>query len=124
MGTIEIEVNIDKKLTTNIAKGEITYKDFLGWAENYYSGAVTEFILWDFTEADFSKITSDDLRDLVQVAKKYSYKRAGGKTAFVSNENLSFGLGRMFEMLSEVEDIQFEYKSFRIMTEAKEWLGV
>ncbi len=71
-----------------------------------------------------SKITSDEFRKITKEVKNRSNKRAGGKTAFVSTKDIGFGLGRMFEILAEIEGIQFEYKNFKSITEAKEWLGV
>ena len=124
MGTIETEKSFDKKLTTNIASGKFSYEELIDWVNNYYSGTVTEFIIWDFTDADLSKITTEEIKKIVQVVKKYSHKRAGGKTAFVSIKDLTFGLGRMFEILSEIEGIQFEYKNFKSVIAAKEWFGV
>ena len=124
MGTIETEKDFDTGLTTNVAKGKFDYEEFLKWIANYYSGNVTELILWDLSEADLSKITSREFRKIVEKVKKQSHKRAGGKTAFVFTKDLGFGLGRMFGTLAEVEEVQFEYRTFRSISKAKEWLGV
>ena len=124
MGTIETKKDFDRKLTTNTAAGRLTQEDFLNWVADYYSGAVTEFILWDFSKADLSGITNEEFRNILKEVKKISHKRKGGKTAFVSKNDLGFGLGRMFEILAGIEDIQFEYMNFRSVSEARKWLGV
>ena len=51
--------------------------------------------------------------------------RKGGKSAFVFSKDVEFGLGRMFEALSEgKEGMPVEYRSFRDINEAREWLCV
>ena len=100
------------------------FEDMLNWVVEYYSGAVTECILWDFSEADLSELTNDELRQIVLEVRKRSIDRTGGKTALVFQRDLDFGIGRVFGSFSEIEDMPFEYRSFRNITEAKKWIGV
>ena len=61
---------------------------------------------------------------MIKVVIDRSSERADGKTALVFSKNTGFGLGRMFGALSEIEDVQIEYMSFRSISKAKEWLDV
>ncbi|MBW2334819.1 MAG: hypothetical protein JRF06_06940 [Deltaproteobacteria bacterium] len=124
MGSIETTKDISSELTINIAKGKIMAEDLLNWVSDYYSGTVTKLILWNCIEADLSNITSEEFEKIARLVKKRSDIRKSGKTAFVFNRDVEFGLGRMYEALSKIEDIQSENKTFRDMTEAKKWLGV
>jgi hypothetical protein len=124
MGSIETTKEVSSELTVNIVKGQIMYGDLVKWIANYYSGTVTKFILWNFTEADLSDITVEEFKNIAEVVKRKSDLRIDGKSALVFSKDLEFGLGRMFEVFSESEDIEFEFKSFRSITEAKKWLGV
>jgi len=124
MGSIETTRDIALELTTNIVRGPTSYDDLLSWITNYYSGSVTKYILWDFTEADLSPITTNQFQNIAEMVKSRSDLRKGGKSALVFSRDLEFGLGRMFEMFSQVEGTEFEFRSFRSLTEAKEWMGV
>lgn len=110
MGSIKTEIDFDKRLTTNIAEGRISYEDLSSSINDYYSGPVTQLNLWNFSGADLSKITSDEIMKIINLVKMVidrSGARANGKTALVFSKDIGFGLGRMFGALSEIEDIQF-----------------
>ncbi len=124
MGSIETSKEISSGLTVNIATGKIAAEDILNWVLEYYSGNSTKFILWDFTEADLSNITSEEFRGIASEVKKRSEIRMDGKTALVFGRDLEFGLGRMFQAFSEIEGVLFEYMSFRDIVEARKWLDV
>jgi len=127
MGTIETTKDESLSLTTNIARGQITYDNFMNWINDYYSGAITKYVLWDFTEADVSGITSKEYEKIAAFVKIKSDQKGGkkgGKSALVHSQDVGFGLGRMFEVFSRMEGIEFEFKSFRSINEAKKWLGL
>jgi hypothetical protein len=124
MRSIETNFDMPLGLTENVAKGVIKLEDILNWVSNYYSGTVTQLMSWDLTEADLSEITITELKEIVAVVKKKYYLRQNGKTAIVSNGAIEYGIGRIFQGFAETEGIEFEYKVFRKMSEAKEWLGV
>jgi hypothetical protein len=94
--------------------------DFRQWTANYYSGAVTRLHLWDVTCADLSRITVED----IMVTQNVSGMRKGGKTAFVTPNDLDFGISRMGEMRYEMGIGSIAYQTFRSFDEAKKWLGV
>ncbi|MFC1884548.1 hypothetical protein ACFL2O_07245 [Thermodesulfobacteriota bacterium] len=124
MGTIKTTKDMSLNLTINLAEGIILYDDMSTWITEYYSGTVTNLILWDFREADLSKIKTEEFAELARLIKRKADLRQGGKTALVFKRDLEFGLGRMFEVFSELEDLSFEFMSFRSIEEAREWLGV
>lgn len=124
MGSIKTIKDKALDLTTNTVKGEITYNDLEKWIIDYYSGTVTKFILWDFTEAGLHKITTEEFRKMAELVKQKSKRKERGKSALVYSKDLEFGLGRMFEALSESEGIEFPFKSFKNLEEAKKWLGI
>jgi ribosome biogenesis protein Nip4 len=124
LGSIETTKDMSLDVTVNIAKGMMTAADILNWISDYYSGTVTQLILWDFTEANLSDISKEEFEEIAVAAKKRSYVRAGGKTAFVFSEDLGYGIGRMYQALSELEEIEYECMGFRKIEEAKKWLGI
>ena len=124
MGSLEISMDQLSDLTVGIVKGEIRSDDILTWVEDYYSGTVTKFILVDFTEAELSKLRSEELQKIAKEIKGIAALRESGKTALVVGSDLGFGFGRMFKAYAEIEDIGVEYMVFRNMPEARKWLGV
>lgn len=124
MGTISATYDTEKDLTIVIAEGLITADDLLDWGNNYYQGRVTSLILWDVTNADLSTLQADQLREIAENMRQISEVRRDGKTAFVYDKPLEYGIGRMFQAYSEMEHIPFEVQSFQSFDEARKWLGM
>ena len=80
--------------------------------------------LWDISNADVSQFTLDNIEEDAHCTKQVSDMRKGGKTAFVTSKDLDFGIGRMCETLSEIIIKTIEYRTFRTIEDAKEWLGI
>ncbi len=124
MGTISAEYKTEKDLTIVTAEGAISADDLLDWGKSYYEGPITSLILWDVTKADLSGLQADKLRVIAESMSRISDARRDGKTAFVYDKPLEFGIGRMFQAYSEIEDMPFQVQSFRSFHAARKWLGV
>ena len=124
MGYIETRRDITSGLTISVARGDFISGDLLDWVNDYFSGDITQFILWDFTEANITKIPLKEFKIIAHEVKTRSCAMMGGKTALVFRGDVGYGIGRMFEAFTEFEGVKSEYRSFRNTREAKEWLGV
>ncbi len=124
MGTISAIFETDKDLTLVTVSGAITADDLKDWGVKYYEGQITSHILWDVTKADLSAIQGDQLKEIAAIVSRISEVRRGGKTAFVYDQPLEYGIGRMFQAYSEMENMPFEVQTFRRVEEARQWLGV
>ncbi len=124
MGTISAKYETENDLTIVTAEGTISAEDLLDWGSNYYEGQITSLILWDVTKADLSNLQGDKLREIAESMSRIAEARRGGKTAFVYDKPLEFGIGRMFQAYSEMEDMPFQVQSFRSFHAARKWLGV
>ena len=124
MGSISAQYDPEIDLTIVTAKGMITADDLLDWGNRYYKGPITQLILWDVTNADLSALQADQLKQIAENMSRISEARRGGKTAFVYDKPLEYGIGRMFQAYSEMEDMPFKVQSFQSFDEAREWLGV
>ena len=120
MPKIETSIDYQLDLTVHTVSGNVTAQEILDKLDIYYQGKPTLLILWDFTNATWSGISSNELHETVKKAKKYS--RPGGKTAFVFSKEVDFGIGRMLEALAEIEDYDYEFRSFRRIKDADKWL--
>ncbi len=124
MGRITTTREIDIDLTTVVAEGQLEAEDFLGWLREYYSGTVTELVLWDFTDADISQISDDGFEEIVKASKDRDKARAWGKTALVFDDEDGYKKGKDYVSLSESRDMEFEIQVFKDMSAARSWLGL
>lgn len=117
-----LHYNSDKRFLTIIVSGSLSFEEFDGIGQTIM--ASTEYpadvnTLWDLRQADFSGINSQTLRQYLFHREKYSY-RGNTKIAFVTADDVSFGLMRMYEMLSV--DLPQQIMVFKNYQEAEDWL--
>ena len=124
MGRIATEYDRSRDLTLFKAVGEMQVTDFRDCLEAYYGGEVTRFILWDLTQADLAAFKNRHIKEVAQVIAGISGARRGGRTAFVYDKAFEYGIGRMFQAYSQMEEMPFEVQAFKTIVEARAWLGV
>ncbi len=122
MGQIKVLVDRHRRLTTHEVAGRITFEEIVSALERFYSHTPTLHILWDFSQADASGLTNEDVKNIMFFAKSRMHGRTGGKSALVGIGDLEYGLGRMYEILAEVYEHPIVHKVFRNCEEAVEWL--
>ncbi|MFH1021101.1 MAG: hypothetical protein V1782_10915 [Pseudomonadota bacterium] len=76
--------------------------------------------LWDLRNTDFLHVDEKFIRGIIKLREKYS-DRANNKSAIIVSDDLSFGLGRMFEMLA-ANDVHQEIMVFRDYSEGERWI--
>ena len=122
--SIESKTDKSRDLTTYTFMGEISAKDLIKIVEDFYEGELTENLLLDFRQAKPNQqFLSRDLENTARVAKKYWELRKKGKTAIVASTDISFGLARMYEAFTKIEDMTHSVRVFRSMDKASEWLA-
>jgi hypothetical protein len=124
MAVVETQIDASASLTVHTAHGVMTKKEILTVVDNYYQGTVTKCILWNFVESELNQISTEDVRVLASLTKKYCKARPGGKTALVFARLVDYGIGRMFQILSEMSDENVEFMPFSDLASALEWLRV
>lgn len=77
-------------------------------------------VIWDFSGTDFSAVKPDQMRALLDVRKRYT-GREGGRAVFVGDEEIAFGMSRMFQILAE-GDISRSMHVTRTIAEAERWI--
>ena len=123
-GVIHSTRKLKRGLTENIASGKIKAKDIISWISEYYSGVATKLILWDFSDADLSELNTEDIGRIVEIVRKKSDFRKGGKIAFVFSREHDLRLDDTAGSMLEQELVEFECRNFENIDEAKIWLGV
>lgn len=78
-------------------------------------------ILWDFSDAQAHPPTEEEIYDFATMVKGNQARRGSGyKVAMVVNNDLYYGLIRMYQAYSG--DLPFELMIFHSMDEAANWL--
>jgi hypothetical protein len=111
-----------KDLTIFTAEGDLTFDEQMAALKGFYGGIPTANVIWDFRGLQGTRISSEELQEIISYIKRDENKRLGGKTALVSATDLDFGLSRMSEMYAEAEELPWKIKAFRSMDEALRWL--
>ena len=124
MGSIETLIDHENHLSIHTVKGKVSGEEIALKIEAYHSGEPERFAIWDFSEADLTQLTTDDLRSILSVSKISAGQRKGGKTALVVPHDYTYGLGRMWEAFTEFENLPVVNRAFRSLEEAKAWLGI
>lgn len=122
MATITRTNRKDELLTILSVNGVLTCDEVLHALDDFYEHDVTPYLMWDFTEADVSGITQNDMERIISAVKSNTPLRKNGRTAFVAHHDLSFGLSRMYQMLSEVSEHPIPPIVFRDRDSAIAWL--
>jgi len=122
MAQIRKEIVNNGSLTILSVVGKVTYTEVIGALNDFYNQNFTLNLLWDFSEADLQSATSEELQKIIAVAKGYAHLRLAGKTGVIMKNDLGFGLGRMYEILSEIKEHPIYHHIFRSKDEALAWL--
>lgn len=124
MAQIDVSIDREKDLTVFTVTGALTADEIIECALEYYEKQPTKLVLWDASFGSVHNITSGEFRRIARAMKRLTSMRAGGKTAFVGEYDVDFGMGRMYETYSEIEQLPVVYRTFRSRDEAERWLGI
>ena len=75
--------------------------------------------IWDTQKATFASYNTGYVEKYISIRKKYP-ERGNARIAVVADKDLSFGMARKFEMLSDILPQRMEV--FRDFSKAEEWL--
>lgn len=80
--------------------------------------------LVDLRAVDSVEASTESLGVIIFSDKEHREKFEGMKIAIVAPRELLYGLSKIFEVLSDVENAPSTINVFRTMAEAKEWLHI
>ena len=122
---IKYRYDVDSNVVYEMGWGEVTFRDL----EEYHKELLGLPLKPGFKDlADYTKakvmLTSDELWRIKNISNAIAelIGSADFKLAIVVNDNLSYGMARMFTMTSDVE--QLEIMVFKTISEACAWLGI
>jgi hypothetical protein len=120
-----IKPHFDEKrnLTTYICTGPVTAGEIEKQVRILYQGKPSLHALWDFTEADLSPLSPDDVRGIARTVKDTSHSRAGGRTALVFSNAMLTDMGPLLVSISEIEVPDAKIKVFNELSAGLAWIG-
>jgi len=122
MANVKIQVESESDLTVFTVVGELTASDARDIIQKFYEGRVTLNVLLDLSQGDVSKISADDVHSIAHTPRKYAEMRKGGKSAIIAPTDIAFGLTRMYEFMTDIQNYPFKTQAFRTTQEAYRWL--
>ena len=128
MGTITTSQDLDSALTIHTVEGEVTFDQILTKIREYNSGEVTLKTLWDFRACRVPELSTQELRagiaSLVASLRDTYQDLPGRRRAVVTNEQLDFGIVRMWDGLvgAKNPESKAENRVFYDIDQARAWL--
>ena len=119
------QVSPDKSFGTVIIKGKFdldAFKDFYRQMVSHPDFRTGMNVIWDTRQADISKISQDEMRFISSHIAPLTKERGEGKGALVVSDDVSFGVSRMGEMMTE-KYVTVTLRVFRNMEEAEKWIN-
>ena len=120
-----IKPHFDDKLnlTTYICTGPVTAGEIEKQVRILYQGTPSLHALWDFTEADLSRLSPDDVRGIARTVKDTSHSRVGGRTALVFSNAMLAEMGPLLVSISEIEVPDAKIKVFNELSAGLGWIS-
>ena len=122
MANIDLTLNGNNQLAIIKVTGEVTTDDIITGIQAHYGKGMATLVLWDFREATIVSITSEGFETIAHTTLSKINDREPGKTALVGDTNLNMGLGVMYRAIANMAGIPHEYKIFRDISDAMQWL--
>ena len=77
-------------------------------------------VIWDSRDASAVKFTSSDLQRIGNFVRDKTIESGEGKAAWVVSADFEYGMGRMYELMTEGY-IPVTFRVFRSIEEANQW---
>lgn len=122
MTQVSTTLDRGRGLTTVTLTGALGIQELLLILRQVYESDVTPLILWDLSAADLSDVTPAQIEKIAHVAKQFGHLRAGGRGAFVTRDDLNFGLARMLEIYADLQQYPIALAVFKTTADALNWL--
>ena len=120
--SITAQIDTSKDLTVFTAKGVLSFDNAMPVVKAFYDGDPTKHVIWDLTDTAEIQLTSEEVEKIATFPPRIEGKRELGKTAFVAQEDILFGLSRMFEAHSSIVNSPYPVMVFRSIEKAYKWL--
>jgi len=119
---ITVQIDKPKNLTVFTVKGVLSFDNVMPMVKAFYDSEPTKNVIWDLTHTTEVQFTSEEVKKIATFEPRIKGKRELGKTVFVAQKDILFGLSRMFEIHSEIVNSPYPIMVFRSIEQAYKWL--
>ena len=119
------EITAEGNLLIVSVAGNLTAHEVIAVVNEYYSNGQVKDVIWDLTHATLHAISQVGFRNIARAAKESlaTGARSGGKTAYVDDSMVEYGLLRMYTTIAQIMEVPVQYNVFRTMAEARSWMA-
>ena len=121
---ISTEINKKNNIRRHIVRGVIDISELTESLKEIYNSPDFDSelnVFWDLQQADFSSISSEDVRSFMEYVVKLWGTGGKSRAALVVSDNLGYGMSRMYQMMMEGATSS-EVAVFKDTNKAKEWI--
>ncbi|MDX8406764.1 MAG: STAS/SEC14 domain-containing protein [Mariprofundaceae bacterium] len=118
---IDYHIDREANMVLLTLSGSVSADEFFAYQDACYRDAAFNPGGRELIDARQLKSTSAHFREMSRIHARDQWQ-AGSKRAMVVSSPLAFGMGMMFKTLSGAK--HGEFKIFRNMQEARQWLGL
>jgi hypothetical protein len=119
---INSTIDHSRDLTIHTGTGDVSFEEVMTTLRQSWEGQTTKNALWDARKAKTPDLSSHDLERIADYIMTHAEKRAGGKSAMVAPSELEYGLSRVYDAWHDIRRFPFQFRVFRSIEEANEWL--
>lgn len=119
---ITTHIDKTKDLVTHTATGILTFDEVMLVVKTFYHGDPTKNVMWNLLKAEDITLTSEEIERIATFKPRFQGKREPGKTVIVAQDDLDYGLSRMFIMENAISNAPHSVMVFRNINEARQWL--
>ena len=124
MKQIKRQADIEKSIIVITVIGNPNVDEYKKVIMEVLDKCTPKLHVWDYTAADLSALSSQDLEEIMRFTISHPNSNIIEKVALILPADLSYGLGRMFEVFGEMQGKPFELDPFRNAEKAFQWIGV
>jgi hypothetical protein len=117
-----ISVRHESDLFIITVAGDLSFDEITATMRLHYTTKLPCDVLWDLSQGSLNSVTLEQFREVALVAKSLIRRRAGGRTAYVADQNVMFNLTCMYTALAVLAEIPIEYSVFKTVAEARAWV--
>ncbi len=121
---ISTKINANKNLRIHSVEGNIDTDELTKFLKNLYNSDEINpamNVFWDLRKANFSKVSSSQVRNFTEFVGKNWGVGGENKAALIVSKDLDYGLSRMYQMLMD-NTSQSKISIFKDMDEAEKWI--
>ncbi len=103
--------------------GAVTADEIVNQLAQYIRGNRTDTALWDFSDTIELNITPAEIKSIADFLKTHADDATIRKVALVGTKAINVGSGKLFAAFAQMAGLKNEYKVFRSLKHALEWLA-